>query len=163
MSETFVKGTRMGVDVGSVRVGIALTDPDCVLATPHQTLTRDKNSKKRFDVKIITAMCAQFHVVAVYVGLPRSLNGQENRSTDMARQYAAALQNRLRSRQCTTIVRLVDERLSTVAAHQSLLDAGVSRRQHMDKVDQMAAVTFLQSAIDQGRSTGTEPGFPIDT
>lgn len=163
MSETFVKGTRMGVDVGSVRVGIALTDPGCVLATPHRTLTRDKNRKKRFDVKIITAMCEQFHVATVYVGLPRSLNGQENRSTEMARDYAAALQDRLRSRQCETTVRLVDERLSTVAAHQSLLDAGVSRRHHMDKVDQMAAVTFLQSAIDQGRSTGTEPGFPIDT
>ena len=163
MNETIVKGTRMGVDVGTVRVGIALTDPDCILATPHRTLTRDTNRKKRFDVKLITAMCEEFHVVTVYVGLPRSLNGQENRSTDMARDYAAALQNRLRSRQCETTVRLVDERLSTVAAHQSLLDAGVSRRQHMDKVDQMAAVTFLQSAIDQGRSTGTEPGFPIDT
>ncbi|MDN5700762.1 MAG: Holliday junction resolvase RuvX [Kocuria sp.] len=162
MSDTFVRGVRMGVDVGSVRVGIALTDPDCVLATPHQTVTRDKNRKKRFDVKIITGMCEQFGVVAVYVGLPRSLNGQENPSTDMAREYAAALQNRLRSRECETIVRLVDERLSTVAAHQSLLDAGVSRKQHMDKVDQVAAVTFLQSAIDQGKATGTEPGFPID-
>ncbi|MEX3598578.1 Holliday junction resolvase RuvX [Kocuria carniphila] len=153
----------MGVDVGSVRVGIALTDPDCVLATPHQTVTRDKNRKKRFDVKIITSMCEEFGVVAVYVGLPRSLNGQENRSTDMAREYAAALQNRLSSRECEAIVRLVDERLSTVAAHQSLLDAGVSRKHHMDKVDQMAAVTFLQAAIDQGKATGTEPGFPIDS
>lgn len=163
MTQTFEPGVRLGVDVGSVRVGLALTDPDCILATPHQTLTRDKDRKKSFDVKIVTRVCEEFRVVMVYVGLPRSLNGQENPSTRMAREYAAVLQRRLRSRKCGTSVRLVDERLSTVAAHQSLLDAGVSRRHHMDRVDQVAAVTFLQAAIDQGRNTGAEPGFPIDS
>ena len=163
MTQQFRQGVRLGVDVGSVRVGLALTDPDCILATPHQTVTRDKDRRKRFDVKIVTRVCEEFHVVTVYVGLPRSLNGQENSSTGMAREYAAALQSRLRSRRCGTTVRLVDERLSTVSAHQSLLDAGVSRRQHMDKVDQVAAVTFLQAAIDQGRTMGVEPGFPIDS
>lgn len=162
MSPAFARGVRLGVDVGTVRVGIALSDPDCVLATPRETLTRDKDPKKRFDVKIITTMCRDLDVVTVYVGLPRSLSGDENPSTEMARGYAAALAHRLRSRKCETTVRLVDERLSTVYAHQSLLDAGVARRNHMAKVDQVAAAAFLQAAIDQGRATGTEPGVPLE-
>ncbi|MGX0887871.1 putative pre-16S rRNA nuclease [Kocuria rhizophila] len=161
MPEAFVRGVRMGVDVGTVRVGIALTDPDCVLATPHQTLTRDPSPRKAFDVKIITKLCEQRDVRTVYVGLPRSLNGHENDSTRMARDYAAGLLRRLGSRGCTTEVRLVDERLSTVTAHRSLLDSGVSRREHMDRVDQAAAVTFLQTAVDQGLRTGEEPGEAV--
>ncbi|RLY95003.1 Holliday junction resolvase RuvX [Kocuria tytonicola] len=161
MPEAFERGVRMGVDVGQVRVGIALTDPDCVLATPHQTLTRDPNPRKAFDVKIITRLCEERDVRTVYVGLPRSLDGGENRSTEMARDYAASLLRRLGSRGCTTSVRLVDERLSTVTAHQSLLDSGVSRRHHMDRVDQAAAVTFLQTAVDHGVRSGTEPGEQV--
>ena len=161
MPESFVRGVRMGVDVGKVRVGIALTDPDCVLATPHQTLTRDSNPRKAFDVKIITTVCEQHDVRTVYVGLPRSLAGRETESTRMARDYAASLQRRLGSRGRSTEVRLVDERLSTVTAHQSLLDSGVSRRHHRDRVDQAAAVTFLQTAVDQGLRTGEEPGEPL--
>ena len=161
MSESFERAVRMGVDVGKVRVGVALTDPGCVLATPHQTLARDSNPRKAFDVKIITRLCEERDVRTVYVGLPRSLDGGENRSTQMAREYAASLLRRLGSRGCTTSVRLVDERLSTVTAHQSLLDSGVSRRHHMDRVDQAAAVTFLQTAVDHGVRSGTEPGEPV--
>ena len=161
MSCAFTRGVRLGVDVGTVRVGIALSDPDGVLATPHKTLSRDKDPKKRFDVKIITGLCAERGVTTVYVGLPRSLDGGENRSTEMARDYAAALVRRLGSRGCTTAVRLVDERLSTVSAHRSLLDSGVSRRHHMDRVDQAAAVAFLQTAVDHGVRTGEEPGEAV--
>ena len=161
MPQPFARGVRMGVDVGTVRVGIALTDPDAVLATPHETLTRDRNPRKAFDVKIITRLCEERDVATVYVGLPRSLDGGENRSTVMARDYAAALVRRLGSRGCTTSVRLVDERLSTVTAHRSLLDSGVSRRHHMDRVDQAAAVTFLQTAVDHGARTGEEPGEAV--
>ena len=161
MPETFERGVRMGVDVGTVRVGVALTDPGCVLATPHQTLQRDRDPRKAFDVKIITKLCEERGVTTVYVGLPRSLDGGENRSTVMARDYAASIVRRLGSRGCTTSVRLVDERLSTVTAHRSLLDSGVSRRQHMDRVDQAAAVTFLQTAVDHGVRTGEEPGEAV--
>ena len=158
MSESFERAVRMGVDVGKVRVGIALTDPGCVLATPHQTLARDSNPRKAFDVKIITRLCEERDVRTVYVGLPRSLDGRENDSTVMARDYAAMLVRRLGSRGCTTQVRLVDERLSTVAAHRSMRASGVSRRGHRDRVGQAAAVTFLQTAVDQGLRTGVEPG-----
>ena len=150
----------MGVDVGLVRVGLALCDPDGILATPLTTLRRDP--KKGFDVKLLAGLVQEHDVVAVYVGLPRSLDGGENASTGMARDYAAALVRRLRAKGRDVPVRLVDERLSTVDAHRALLEAGVSRREHMDKVDQVAAATILQSAVDRARATGTEPGAPVD-
>ncbi|WP_309125377.1 Holliday junction resolvase RuvX [Kocuria sp.] len=156
MSAGFAHGRRMGVDVGLVRVGVALCDPDGILATPLTTLRRDP--KKGFDVKLLAGLVQEHDAVAVYVGLPRSLDGGENASTAMARDYAAALVRRLHAKGRDVPVRLVDERLSTVDAHRALLEAGVSRREHMDKVDQVAAATILQSAVDRAKATGAEPG-----
>lgn len=160
MSEPFARGRRMGVDVGLVRVGVALCDPDGILATPLTTLRRDP--RKGFDVKLLAGLVQEHDVVAVYVGLPRSLDGGENASTAMARDYAEALVRRLRVKGRDVPVRLVDERLSTVDAHRALLEAGVARRDHMDKVDQVAAATILQSAVDRAKATGAEPGTPVD-
>ncbi len=160
MSGTLARGRRMGVDVGLVRVGVALCDPDGILATPLTTLRRDP--RKGFDVKLLAGLVQEHDVVAVYVGLPRSLDGGENASTAMARDYAQALVRRLRVKGREVPVRLVDERLSTVDAHRALLEAGVSRRDHGDKVDQVAAATILQSAVDRARSTGAEPGEAVD-
>lgn len=160
MNDDFVRGRRMGVDVGLVRVGLALCDPDGILATPLTTLRRDP--KKGFDVKLLAGLVQEHDVVGVYVGLPRSLDGGENASTGMARDYAAALVRRLRAKGRDVPVRLVDERLSTVDAHRALLEAGVSRREHRDKVDQVAAATILQSAVDRARATGAEPGAPVE-
>ena len=153
MSDAYARGRRMGVDVGLVRVGVALCDPDGILATPLTTLRRDPDPRKGFDVKLLAGLVQEHDVVAVYVGLPRSLDGGENASTAMARDYAEALVRRLRVKGRDVPVRLVDERLSTVDAHRALLEAGVARRDHMDKVDQVAAATILQSAVDRaGRS-----------
>ncbi len=160
MSDAYARGRRMGVDVGLVRVGVALCDPDGILATPLTTLRRDP--RKGFDVKLLAGLVQEHDVVAVYVGLPRSLDGGENASTAMARDYAEALVRRLRVKGRDVPVRLVDERLSTVDAHRALLEAGVSRRDHMDKVDQVAAATILQSALDRAKATGAEPGAPVD-
>ena len=150
----------MGVDVGLVRVGVALSDPDGILATPLTTLQRDP--RKGFDVKLLAGLVQEHGAVAVYVGLPRSMDGGENASTAMARDYAQALVRRLRAKGRDVPVRMVDERLSTVDAHRALLEAGVARRDHMDKVDQVAAATILQSAVDLVRATGAEPGAPVD-
>ncbi|GGG59418.1 hypothetical protein GCM10011374_22890 [Kocuria dechangensis] len=160
MSGGFARGRRMGVDVGLARVGVALSDPDGILATPLTTLRRDP--QKGFDVKLLAGLVHEHDAVAVYVGLPRSLDGGENTSTAMARDYASALVRRLRAKGWAVPVRLIDERLSTVDAHRALLEAGVARRHHMDKVDQVAAATILQSAVDRGRATGAEPGTPVD-
>ena len=96
VSDDYVRGRRIGVDGGLVRVGVALSDPDGILATPLTTLQRDP--RKGFDVKLLAGLVQEHGAVGVYVGLPRSLDGGENASTAMARDYAAALVRRLRAK-----------------------------------------------------------------
>ena len=145
------RGVRLGVDVGSVRVGLAASDPSGLLATPVETLARDPRGGA--DLRRIAAEVAERDALEVLVGLPRSLSGREGPAAETARGYATRLAARL-----PVPVRLVDERLSTVAAHRSLRESGVKGRKQREVVDQAAAVVLLQAALDTERSTGKAPG-----
>jgi putative Holliday junction resolvase len=145
-------GVRLGVDVGSVRVGLAASDPSGVIATPVQTLPRDLGG--RSDQHAIAAAVRERAVLEVVVGLPRSLSGLEGRAAALARDYAVELAALV----APVPVRLVDERLSTVDASRTLRDSGVAGRKQRAVVDQAAAVLILQAALDGERSTGTPPG-----
>jgi putative Holliday junction resolvase len=153
-------GVRIGVDVGSVRVGVAASDPDGVLATPVATLRRDPEAPPAAgdpDVEEIADLVAAHDAVAVVVGLPKSLDGGEGPAARRARTYASVVAARVAPVQ----VRLVDERLSTVDAHRSLRDSGVAGRRQRAVVDQAAAVLILQSALDTERTTGSPAGEPV--
>jgi len=152
------RGVRLGVDVGSVRVGLAVSDPDGVLATPVETLARDTTSSAGAptDQRRIADEAAERQALEVLVGLPRSLSGGEGPAAKAARAYATALAQLL-----DVPVRLVDERLSTVAAHRSLREAGMKGRKQRAVVDQVAAVVLLQNALDHERHTGQPPGVPL--
>lgn len=145
-------GVRLGIDVGSVRVGVASSDPDGVLATPVATLTRDEASGA--DVARVAALVHDLPVVEVVVGLPRTLAGREGPAASTARQYARVVAECV----APVTVRLVDERLTTVDAHRSLRDSGVQGRRHRSVVDQAAAVLILQAALDAERTSGQPPG-----
>lgn len=142
------RGVRLAVDVGSVRVGVARSDPDGTLAVPLATVPRDDGS-----VVAIAALVAAHEAVEVVVGLPLSLRGDETASTADARQFAAALAQRTGAD-----VRLLDERLTTVSAQSALRASGRSTRTSRSIVDQVAAVVLLQSALDQERRTGRAAG-----
>lgn len=152
-------GVRVGVDVGTVRVGVALSDPSGVLATPHATLARrwPDDDAAADDVGEIVALSAERDAVEVIVGLPRSLSGDEGPAARAARTYAAELARRL----APVGVRLVDERLTSVDAHRALRESGVSGRRQRAVVDQAAAVLILQAALDEERSAGRPPGEPV--
>jgi putative holliday junction resolvase len=150
------RGVRLGVDVGSVRVGLAACDPDGLVASPVETLARD--SAARSDIERIAAEVQERGVVAVYVGLPRSMSGREGAAASAARNYAGHLARRV----APVPVRLVDERLSTVGAHRALHEAGVRGRKHRRVVDQVAAVLVLQAALDAERACGRAAGSPVD-
>jgi putative holliday junction resolvase len=150
--EALRRGVRLGVDVGQVRVGVAVSDPDGVLATPLATLARDVEGES--DLAELAREALDRHAVEVVVGLPRSLSGEEGLAARAARDYAAALHRRLDG----VPVRLVDERLTTVDAHRALHASGVKGRQHRSRVDQAAAVLILQSALDAERRTGRPVG-----
>lgn len=145
-------GVRIGVDVGSVRVGVSACDPSGLLATPVVTLARDAEGGS--DQRDLAGLVVERAAVEVVVGLPRSLSGGEGPAAAAAREYARSL-----ARQVAPVpVRLVDERLSTVSAHQALRRSGVRERKGRPVVDQVAAVVILQHALDVERGSGRPPG-----
>jgi len=145
-------GVRLGVDVGSVRVGLAASDPGGVLATPVETIERDLGSGA--DLDVIAAAALERHALEIVVGLPRSLSGGEGPAAVGARAYAVALAARI----SPTPVRLIDERLTTIDAHRQLRDSGMAGRAQRAVVDQAAAVQILQAALDAERSSGLAAG-----
>lgn len=146
---TLRRGARLGVDVGSVRVGVASCDPAGVLASPVATLDRGRG-----DEQALARLVDERAAIEVVVGLPLSLSGREGPAAAAAREYANAL-----ARQIAPVpVRLVDERLSTVTAEHGLRAAGVDGRSRRKVVDRMAAVVILQSALDAERRVGEPPG-----
>lgn len=140
-------GVRMGIDVGSVRVGIALSDPRAVLAHPVTTVEPG-------DGAAVEQLLADEAVTCVYVGLPRTLRGDEGPAADKARSYAQSLASRV----APIPVRLVDERLTTVSAHRQLESSGMRERGRRSVVDQAAAVLILQGALDLEAATGCPAG-----
>ncbi|SES40741.1 putative holliday junction resolvase [Pedococcus cremeus] len=154
-------GVRVGVDVGSVRVGLAASDPSGLLATPVRTVARDADTPAPdsgagvpADIEEVAAFVAEASALEVVVGLPRTLAGDEGPAAVLARQYA----RRLAVRVAPVPVRLVDERLTTVDAHRSLRESGVAGRRQRAVVDQAAAVLILQAALDAERGSGRPPG-----
>jgi putative Holliday junction resolvase len=147
------RGPRVGVDIGTVRVGLAASDPDGLIATPVATLPRGTS-----DVAAIVSEVRERGARAVYVGLPRHLSGVEGASAASARAYAEGLAQAVAPVQ----VRLVDERMSTVSAHRALAASGRPGRKHRSVVDQVAAVVILQDALDAERATGRRPGERVD-
>ncbi|MFB7891049.1 Holliday junction resolvase RuvX [Microbacterium sp. NPDC056044] len=145
------RGTRLGIDVGKARVGVAKCDPDGLLATPVETVPRDDASVTR-----IVALADEYSATELYVGLPLNMRGEDTASTQDARDFATAL-----AAASGLPVRLVDERLSTVSAHAALRSSGRSQRSSRNIVDQVAAVVLLQQALDVEKSTGRPPGTPV--
>lgn len=153
------RGVRLGVDVGTVRIGVAASDPDGLIATPVETVPRaaqesDDPAQVPADIARIAALAGERDAAVVYVGLPRHLSGQESAASGAIRTYSVALARAM----APVPVRLVDERLSTVSAHSALHAAGRAGRRHRTVVDQAAAVVILQSALDRERTAGTRSG-----
>jgi putative Holliday junction resolvase len=153
------RGARLGVDPGTARVGLAASDPDGLVATPVETLTRDltEGTAIAADMARIAQEVTERSAAVVYVGLPRHLNGTEGKAGQDARAYAGALARVLDP----VPVRLVDERMTTVTAHRSLHAAGRPGRSHRAVVDQAAAVIILQTALDTERSTEARAGESV--
>lgn len=149
----FRRGVRIGVDVGTVRVGVARCDPDGLLATPLETVARASGDA----VSRVRELAAEHNAIEIAVGLPVALSGNETASTRDAREFAEALAER-----GDIPVRLVDERLSTVTAHAALRQSGRSQRKGRRIVDQVAAVVLLQHAIDVEKQTGRPAGHPVN-
>lgn len=139
------RGRRLGIDVGTVRIGVAVCDPDGILATPLETVRRDKSDRH---LKRLATLADEHGAVEIIVGLPRTLKDKASTSAHDAIAVAEALATRL----APTPVRMADERLTTVSAQRSLREAGVRAKGQRQMIDQVAAVGILQTWLDQRRS-----------
>jgi putative Holliday junction resolvase len=136
-------GIWIAVDVGSVRVGIARSDPRGVLAVPISTLVRDPDGDR--DITELAGLVADYDAAGVVVGLPRTLAGAEGPAARMAREYGA----RLAARITPIPVEFLDERLTTVSAQRKLHQGGVRGAAGRAVIDQAAAVELLQHWLDR--------------
>lgn len=151
------RGRRWGLDVGTVRIGLAQSDPDGLLATPYKTVRRDL--KALSDLDFLSTLMVRDEVKVIYVGLPTTLKAQPSASTLMAQDYALALQERGVG---TGIeVRLIDERLTSVSAHRQLRLAGVNAKEQRKVVDQVAAAEILELALATERQLGRRAGLEV--
>ena len=163
MTTRFRRGIRIGIDVGSVRVGVARTDPDGLLAVPVTTITRPKAvASGRPDLDALADLVVEYEPLELVVGLPLGLDGQEGAAAAAARAYAGELAGVLAGRGLTVALRLVDERLSTAEAARGLREAGRNSREGRSVVDQAAAVIIVQHAVDSEKATGTPPGTLLE-
>jgi len=141
------EGVRLAVDVGSVRVGVARSDPGGILASPLTVLRSGRLDE-------LATLVAGADAIEVIVGLPTSLSGREGAAAAAARGFAAELASRL----APVPVRLVDERFTTTQAHDALRRGGKDSRARRGTVDAAAAAVLLQAALDTERATGNPPG-----
>jgi putative Holliday junction resolvase len=138
-------GRVLGIDVGKVRVGLALSDPTGTLASPLETLKRAKDDS---DLDRLVALVVEHEVTEVVVGEPRHLSGASGASAEDAGAYAQALADRI----ADVPVHLIDERLTTVTAASHLRDGGIDSRKQRSVIDQAAAVVILQQFLDSKRA-----------
>lgn len=140
-------GIWLAVDVGTVRVGVARSDPLGLLAVPVTTLVRDR--KGGSDLVALAGLAAEYDAVGILIGLPRTLAGREGPSAQMARDYGTALTPLVAPRR----IDYLDERLTTVSAQRKLTQNGVRGRAGRAVIDQAAAVELLEQWLDINRSS----------
>jgi putative Holliday junction resolvase len=147
---SFNPGARLGVDVGEARVGVAICDPEGLVATPFATVLRDRkpdNGAIPSDMSELARLVADHGIVEVVVGLPVTLAGAEGSAAAYARAYASRLAEVI----APVPVALADERMSTVVATRRLSEQGVRGRRRRQVIDQLAAAEILQGWLDAQR------------
>jgi len=142
----------LGLDVGDKTIGVALSDESATLASGLHTIRRTGLKK---DLRELTELARGRDVGAVVVGLPRRLDGSEGPQAQKVRAFVQALQDAVKLPVVTW-----DERFTTVAAEQALIEGGVSRERRKGLVDKVAAVLILQNYLDYRKAADGEAGEP---
>lgn len=133
-----LRGRRIAFDYGDVRIGVAISDPDSILASPLTTLS--SGDPKLFTE--IAELMVEHEPVGIYVGNPMNLSGKSSNSAEKAAIFA----EKLRAEFKVPVV-LIDERLSTVSATNSMRQSGISAKDARSRIDMAAAVAILEQAL----------------
>ncbi len=138
-------GRRIAFDFGDVRIGVAISDPSGVLATPLTTLVNDSTAL----VQELEKIFDEYQPIYIVVGQPKHLSGQPSAKEIGVAQFVEQI------RAITTVpIYGVDERLTTVSASRTLRDQGKDSREARKSVDQVAAAAILESSLNQERIQG---------
>lgn len=138
----------LGLDIGTRRIGVAVSDELGLTAQPVLTLERKRN--RREDLRSLARLARKFNVAGIVVGNPLRLSGEESAQTVKTQTFASELG------ELTGLpIHLWDERLTTHEAHRLLYQAGHARQLHRRVVDQVAATLILQSFLDQSKAKST--------
>jgi putative holliday junction resolvase len=135
----------LGLDPGSVVIGVAICDPGLSVASPLSAITR---SKFAADAEVLVKIIKERNVGGLIVGLPKNMDGSEGPSAQSARAFARNLVERGNLPDSNIPVVFWDERLSTAAVERSMIEHDVSRAKRDSKIDQAAAAYILQGALD---------------
>ena len=138
-----MSGRILALDVGDRRIGIALSDETQLIATPHSVYTRVGWGP---DVKHIQKLYNDSEAVLVVCGLPRNMDGSVGFQAEKVQSFAEQLIK------AGLPVVFQDERLSTVSAHQALIEGGMRRDDRKGTVDKVAAAVILQTYLDTQKS-----------
>lgn len=147
-------GRRMSFDVGKVRTGVAASDSAAILASPLATI-----EARTIELLLQGALnlIAEVEPIEIYVGLPKNLQGQSTLSTNLGVSFAKQLHSLV-----SVPIRLVDERMTTKLAASALQSAGLNARQQKSRIDAVAAVVILESAMNHERQNASAPGIAIE-
>lgn len=133
-----MRGRRIAFDYGDARIGVAVCDPDGILATPLPFL----DARKPKVIKDVVALFEEYQPIAIYLGKPKHLSGADGDSVAKVEVFAAAIQG-----VTDTPIRFIDERLTTVDAQRKLREAGKSVKDSRSLIDSMAAVAILEAGL----------------
>lgn len=148
------KGRRIALDVGRVRIGVAICDPEAIVSTPLNPILRGSDLKNA--IAEVFSIAEEFGSLELYVGEPLSLDGSITASTIDAREFAIEL-----SGVVSSPVRMIDERLTTVSAAAKLRSSGQNARTSKGLIDSASAVEILDIALNQERLSGQAPGILV--
>lgn len=139
----------LGLDLGKVRIGVALSDP---LGFTAQPLTVLRSAGTQKDIIAIGELVNQYEVTQVIVGLPFNMDGTESSTTQKVREFTQKLAGRL-----TVPVLYVDERLTSKQAERAMIEGDTRREDRREKIDKVAAALLLQSALQGAPLIALEP------
>ena len=140
------KGRLLALDIGDKRIGMAISDPLGITAQGLPTLSR---RGKKYDIKYIIDVIAQYHVIKIVYGLPKNMNGSLGSQAEKTEYFIKQLKSRT---DCLFIP--WDERLTTRSAHNALKESGMSRKKRSQKVDMLSALLILQNYLDLNCNSG---------
>lgn len=133
----------MGLDYGSVTVGVAISDELLLTAQGREVIRREKENKLRKTLARLEALIKEYEVETIVLGFPKNMNDTIGERAEKSKEFAVMLERRT-----GLPVVLWDERLTTVSAHRSLIEGNMRREKRKQVVDEIAAVFILQGYLD---------------